>query len=184
MRTHLNINKFRLSTIYCRYLTINHRLSTLCYLAICYLLMGCAEKFEPKPLTYSQLLTGTEKKTWTLTTAKIFDSGTGSPDIKGTDLLDPCELDDQFIFYADDEKKLEYTNGATKCTATEQQILITDTWVLLQGVAKLDMGIPRLFGGYKLPFVVKSLTENTMVLEYYFGDIDASYRFTFVSNGK
>jgi hypothetical protein len=46
------------------------------------------------------------------------------------------------------------------------------------------MGIPRIFGGFKLPFIVKSLTETTMVLEYYFGDIDASYRFKFTSSGK
>lgn len=147
-------------------------------------LISCTEKWEPKPLTYTQLLTGKEKKVWTLTSAKIFDEGTGSSEIKGSDILDPCELDDQFIFYANEEKKVEYANGATKCRTSEPDILATDSWEFLQGNAELDMGIPRLFGGSKLPFVVKQLTETTMVLEYYFGDIDASYRFTFTSTGK
>jgi hypothetical protein len=145
---------------------------------------SCTQKFEPTPLTFTQLLSGTESKTWVLSSAKIIDSKNESPDIKGSDLLNPCELDDQFVFYANEEKKLEYKNGSTKCINSEPEILATDSWELLQGVAELDMGIPRLFGGAKLPFVVKSLTSSTMTLEYYFGDIDASYRFTFVSNGK
>ncbi len=145
---------------------------------------GCTQKFEPKPLTFTQILSGTVSKTWVLSSAKIIDSKNESPDIKGSDLLNPCELDDQFVFYANEEKKLEYKNGSSKCTNNEPEILATDSWELLQGVAELDMGIPRLFGGSKLPFTIKSLTESTMTLEYYFGDIDASYRFTFVSSGK
>ncbi len=145
---------------------------------------GCTQKFEPKPLTYTQILSGKEKKTWVLSSAKIFDEGTGSPEIKGSDLLNPCELDDEFIFYANEEKKMEYTNGSTKCTNTEPTIIFTDSWELLQGNAELDIAIPRLFGGFKLPFVIKSLTETRMEVEYYFGDIDASYRFVFTSNGK
>jgi hypothetical protein len=152
----------------------------------CIIVLGnsCTQKFEPTPLTFTQLLSGTESKTWVLSSAKIIDSKNESPDIKGSDLLDPCELDDQFVFYANEEKKLEYKNGGSKCTNTEPDLLITDSWELLQGSAELDMGIPRLFGNSKLPFIVKSLTSSAMTLEYYFGDIDASYRFTFVSSGK
>ena len=100
------------------------------------------------------------------------------------DSLEACQLDDQFVFYANAEKKMEYTNGATKCRTTEAEILITDVWQLTSANATLEMVIPRLFGGFKLPFIVKTLTENTMVLEYYFGDVDASYRFKFTSTGK
>jgi hypothetical protein len=157
-------------------------LTTLCLLAL--LSIGCEQKFEPKPLTATQVLTGTEKKTWVLTSAKIIDEKNESPDIKGSDLLDPCELDDEFVFYANEEKKLEYKNGSSKCANAEPDVIYTDSWELLQGVAELDMAIPRLFGGSIIPFTVKTLTTNTMVLEYYFGDIDASYRFTFVSSGK
>lgn len=146
-------------------------------------LSGCTEKLDPKPLTYSQLLTGTEKKTWVLSGVTIVDEKDPF-DLAGSDVLDACQLDDQFVFYANAEKKMEYTNGATKCRTTEPDILITDVWQLTSANATLEMGIPRLFGGFKLPFIVKTLTENTMVLEYYFGDVDASYRFKFTSTGK
>jgi len=144
---------------------------------------GCSEKIEPQPLTYTQILTGKEKKTWILASAVIVDEKQKF-DIPGNSLLNPCQLDDQFIFYANEEKKMEYANGATKCRTTEPDILITDVWQLTPANATLEIGIPRLFGGSKLPFVIKTLTEHSMVLEYYFGDIDASYQFKFSSVGK
>ncbi|MFN8345065.1 MAG: lipocalin family protein [Spirosomataceae bacterium] len=144
---------------------------------------SCTEKLDPKPLTYSQLLTGKEKKTWTLSSLTIVDQKDPF-DLAGNQVLDPCELDDQFIFYANEEKKMEYANGLSKCSNSEPDILITDVWQLNNATATLEMGIPRIFGGFKLPFVVKTLNETTLVLEYYFGDIDASYRFKFTSNGK
>jgi hypothetical protein len=151
--------------------------------ALLLLVGSCTQQLDPKPLTFTQFLTGTEKKAWRLSSATIFDLKDPT-EIKGTDLLDPCELDDQFIFYADAEKKLEYTNGATKCAANEPDMIATDTWELVQSGARLDIAIPRLFGGSKLPFVVKTLTANTLTVEYYF-DIDASYRFTFTAiSGK
>lgn len=146
-------------------------------------LSGCTETLDPKPLTYSQLLTGTEKKAWVLNAVTIVDEKDPF-DLAGNEVLDPCQLDDQFIFYANEEKKIEYSNGASKCRTSEPDILITDVWQFTNANATLEMGIPRLFGGFKLPFIVKTLTENTMVLEYYFGDIDASYRFKFTSTGK
>lgn len=154
------------------------------YTLYIFLLASCSQKFEPKPLTYTQLLTGTEKKTWTLVSAVITDLGNASPEIKGSSLLSACALDDQFVFYANDEKKLEYTNGLTKCRSTEPDVIYTDTWEILQGNAKLNMAIPRLFGGSIFPFVIKSLTATDMVLEFYFKDIDASYRFAFTSSTK
>lgn len=145
--------------------------------------ISCSEKLEPQPLTYTQVLTGKEKKTWTLTSATIVDEG-DKFDIPGNQLLASCQLDDQFVFYANEEKKLEYTNGATKCRSTEPDLLITDVWQFTPANSTLEMGIPRLFGGSKLPFIVKTLTETSMILEIYFGDIDASYRFTFASTSK
>ncbi len=144
---------------------------------------SCSEKLDPKPLTFSQVLTGTEKKIWTLKSLTIVDQK-DPYELAGNQILDPCELDDQFVFYANEEKKMEYGNGATKCRTSEPEILITDVWQLNNANATLEIGIPRIFGGVKLPFVVKTLTENSMVLEYYFGDIDASYRFSFTSSSK
>ncbi|MCU0339065.1 MAG: hypothetical protein MUE30_04215 [Spirosomaceae bacterium] len=144
---------------------------------------SCTEKIEPKPFTYSQLLTGTEKKTWTLSSATIVDEG-DKFDIPGRELLSACQLDDQFIFYANEERKLEYSNGSTKCRTTEPDLLFTDSWELTQANATLVMAIPRIFGGFLVPFTVKTLSENTLVLEVFFDDIDASYRFTFTSSSK
>lgn len=144
---------------------------------------SCTEKIEPKPMTYTQLLTGKEKKAWVLSSLTIIDQKDPF-ELAGNQVLDPCELDDQFIFYANEEKKMEYSNGSTKCRTSEPEILITDVWQLTNANATLEIGIPRIFGGFKLPFIIKTLTENSMVLEYYFGDIDASYRFTFTSSSK
>jgi hypothetical protein len=90
---------------------------------------SCTEKLEPKPLTYSQLLTGKEKKTWTLSSLTIVDQKDPF-DLAGNQVLDPCQLDDQFIFYANEEKKMEYANGPSKCSNNEPEILITDVWAV------------------------------------------------------
>jgi hypothetical protein len=153
-------------------------------MAILTLLMGmagCSETIEPKPLTYSQLLTGTEKKAWSLTSFQVIDEGEESSLVPARNLFNgTCEADDQYVFYANSERRYEFTNGASKCAPSEPDVLLTDQWTFTNANATLEFAFPLL--NAKLPFIVKSLTATNMTLEIYFGDIDASYRFVFTSS--
>lgn len=147
----------------------------------------CSEITEPKPLTYTQLLTGTEKKTWSLVSFEVIDEGEASGVVPATNLFNgACEADDQFVFYANAERKYEFINGPTKCSSSEPDVLLTDSWNFTNANATLEFAFPVLSTG-KVPFIVKSLTETSMVIEIYLDDIqgiDASYRFTLSSSTK
>ncbi len=145
-----------------------------------WLLGGCSEKIEPKPTTYSQLLTGTEKKTWKMVSIQVIDDGNASNVIPVAQLnADPCIKDDLLTFYADAERKLEASEGATSCQAGAPDIYLTDDWTLVNATASLTFYIP-LFDGKYLS-TVKNLTATVLTIELYFGDINASYRVTFNS---
>jgi hypothetical protein len=152
------------------------------------LFAGCSEKLEPKPITYSQLLTGTEKKIWRLVSFEVVDEGKKSGVIPIQNALDPCRSDDRYVFYADESHKLEYLNGTTKCSTTEADTLFEDSWTMINSNATLEFVIP-VFSGSVLPFTIKNLTETSMTVEIYYDKIyvepiDASYRFTFNSTTK
>ncbi|GAB2767891.1 hypothetical protein GCM10027275_07950 [Rhabdobacter roseus] len=150
---------------------------------------GCSETIEPKPLTYTQILTGTVKKTWLLTSFQVIDEGVESEVVPARNLFNgTCEADDQYVFYANAERKFEFTNGPTKCSASEPDVLLTDQWILTNANATLEFAFPVL-STQPLPFVIKSLTSNSMTLEIYldqvFGDdTNASYRFNFTSSSN
>lgn len=138
---------------------------------------GCTEKVEPKPITYSQLLTGAEKKTWRVVSFQIFDEGQGSGVIPiAQSGIDPCVYDDLCTFYANDERKFEASEGSLKCNATDPDIYVTDNWTLVNANASLEFYLPILNG--KFPWTIKNLTASVLTIEYYFPDINASYRFT------
>ena len=139
---------------------------------------GCTEKIEPQTPTYSQLLTGTDKKGWRMISFQIFDNGNASGVIPvAQSNINPCIADDIVTFYANDEHKFEASEGATKCNASDPDIYVTDTWTLLNANATLEFYLPILDGKY--PWTLKSLTANAMTIQYYFSDINASYQFTF-----
>ncbi|WP_345244273.1 hypothetical protein [Nibrella saemangeumensis] len=150
----------------------------LMLLAVAGLFSGCSEPLTPTPVTYSQLLTGTDKKAWRLTTIQVVDEGQASQTINIQSLYDPCIADDQYVFYANEEKRFEATEGATKCSAQDPDVFLTDSWALINAKATLEFVLP-LLTDQKLPFTIKNLTDKVMTLEFYFQDIDASYRFTF-----
>ena len=139
---------------------------------------GCSEKIEPTPVTYSQLLTGTEKKTWRVVSFQIFDNDQtrGVTPVTESDIPE-CEYDDLYTFYANDERKFEITEGATKCSADAPDIFYTDNWTLINADASLEFALPLL--GIKYPWTIKNLTANVLTIELFIPDLDASYRFTF-----
>lgn len=145
-----------------------------------WLLGGCSEKIEPTPVTYSQLLTGTEKKTWRMVSVVINDDGQSSGVIPASDLnINPCLLDDLITFYANAERKFEASEGATKCKPDGADVYLTDSWALVNANATVEFYIPVLGGIY--PWTIKNLTDKVLTVEYYFDDVNASYRFTFNS---
>ena len=147
------------------------------------LLGGCSEKIEPKPITYSQLLTGTEKKSWRIVSFQIFDDGNASGVIPAAQLDAPCVIDDLYTFYANDERKFEITEGASKCNANNPDVFYTDNWTLINADASLEFGLRIL--NLKYPYTIKSLTASVLTIEFYVPDINASYRFTFnATNSK
>ncbi|WP_373514947.1 hypothetical protein [Persicitalea sp.] len=166
---------------------ISNRLLTIILGLLTVGLAGCSEIKEPTPLTYTQLLTGKEKKTWSLTSFEVIDDGEESGPVPASQLFsNACEADDQFVFYANAERKYEYINGPTKCASSEPDVLLEDTWTFVNATATLEFAFPLLSSG-KLPYIVKSLTENSMTLEIYLDEldnVDASYRFVFTSASK
>lgn len=146
--------------------------------AVGWLLGGCSERIEPQPITYSQLLTGTEKKTWRIVSFQVFDQGEGSGVTPISESgVDACVTDDLFTFYADTERKLEISEGATKCDPADPDVFVTDNWTLVNASATLEFFLPLLGGKY--PWIIKNLTERVLTIEYYIPNLDASYRFTF-----
>ncbi|GAB3168059.1 hypothetical protein [Telluribacter humicola] len=162
-----------------------YKLKSVAALFLVLWLAGCSESIEPKPLTYTQLLTGTDKKAWTLTSFQIIDEGEESNVIPARNLFNnTCEADDQYIFYANSERRYEYVNGPTKCSSNEPDVLLTDQWTFTNANATLEFVFPVLVGNARLPFIVKTLTNTNMTLEIYLGELDASYRFMFTSATK
>ena len=144
-----------------------------------WLLGGCSQKIEPQPATYSQLLTGTTKKSWKMVSLEIIDAGQSSGVIRVEQSNIPrCIYDDLLTFYADANHTLEASEGATKCTSTDPDIYVTETWTLINASASLQFYIP-VFNAVA-PTVVKNLTSTVLTVQIY-QDIDLSYRLTFNS---
>ncbi|GAA4399304.1 hypothetical protein GCM10023187_10920 [Nibrella viscosa] len=148
------------------------------------LLSGCSERIEPKPVTYSQLLTGTEKKAWRLVSYQEIDEGQAYPvvgvqqyvtQVLGANL---CLADLQYVFYANEEHRYEVLQGANKCNAQLPDVLITDTWALVNSNATLEFFFP-LVTDQAYPFVIKNLTDRVLTIELYYQDINVSERYTF-----
>lgn len=148
-------------------------------------LSGCTEKWEPKPLTMTQMIAGKEKKTWKFHSIEIIDEGEVEGPISASEVYLPCSRDNEYIFYNNPDKTFEYTSGTIKCSPSDPDVFIKDSWSYTTADATLEFALPlALFGNiYILPFTVKKLTDTEIVLEIYFtkfyvDEIDASYRVT------
>lgn len=134
--------------------------------AICWVVLlstfSCTEEVKPKPFEYSKLFTGANSKTWAITRAVIREKG------KESELtLTSCEKDDRYIFYANEEKLFEVSNGVTKCDEEEDALLVSYVWGFSNANASLTMVIPHIFGNFIIPFIVKKADDDEMELEVY-----------------
>lgn len=139
--------------------------------------MACREEFVPEPFTYSQLLTGKVSKTWKMTGISIFEDGSPTQNIPLPE--NDCAFDDQYVFFANEEKRYEILNAALKCDETEGDIVVTDVWAFSNANATLEIILPILTTESRLPFIVKSLKEDRLTMEIYFDG--GSYRFVFTA---
>ncbi len=149
---------------------------------------GCSEKIEPTPLTYTKLLTGDTKKAWLFSSIIVIDDGVADPPLAARDVIPPCFADDQYVFHAGSERKFELTEGSTKCDPRDPDVYYTDSWTLINANAQLEFVFPVLTG-QQLPYTIKTLTANTLVVELYQDVLDPtgpkiSYRITFVASLK
>lgn len=135
----------------------------------------CTEYPEPKPYSYSKLLTGENSKTWELVGLQFRENGK-PPD--SFVLPEDCIFDDYYVFYATSDKRFEVQEGPSKCAEEDPDVFITDKWSLTSGTATLEMVIPIL-ANFRLPFIVQELTEKKLVVEIYFNDNNQSYRMIF-----
>jgi len=138
-------------------------------------LISCREELDPEPFTYTKLLTGEVSKTWRMTGISILEEGEATQNIPLPD--EDCVFDDEYIFYANDEKKYEILNGPLKCDEEETDVVVTDRWAFSNANATLEIILPILSIDFTLPFIVKSLTEERLVIEIFFDG--GSYRFSF-----
>lgn len=149
-------------------------------LIVLFMVSSCSETLEPTPQTYSQLLTGTENKTWRLTTIELLEGD--SPPYAFS--LPACISDDLYTFHAGDSKFYQVLEGASKCAPEDEDIVVEDSWALVNANATLNIIFP-LLADVRLPFIIKKLTESSMVIEIYFDEDDegnsSSYRMTFTS---
>lgn len=137
---------------------------------------ACSEEFQPKPFTYSKLLTGETKKTWRLAAFQF--RADGKPVESVVLPSNDCVFDDLYVFYASSDKRFQVNEGRTTCNVEDPLVIVEDTWSLVNATATLEMVIPFLTN-FKLPYIVQDLTENELAVEIYFNDDTESYRFVF-----
>jgi len=134
--------------------------------------VSCSEEITPKPFTFSKFFTGENSKTWKVT---FFEETLNSKVVDRFNVS--CVGDDQYTFYANPERETVFKSGATKCFNPPESSSITDSWSYQSASATLTMLFP-IFADTSIPFIVKDIDENDMVLEIFFGD-GGSYRIHF-----
>lgn len=137
--------------------------------------ISCSEEIVPAPYTYSQIFSGKNSKTWIFKSIILWEEG--KTDVNFT--LPNCIRDDRYILYANAEKTFEVTNGPTKCSPDEPDVIISDIWSFINAGATLTITIPFL-AEFNLPYIVREIDKNDMVLEIYINfEGTQSYRIAF-----
>ncbi len=143
------------------------------------LVAACSESKEPEPITFYQVFTGKTQKSWVVT--GVTWTGEGQSDINYS--LNACYADDEYIFYANADRRYQVTNGSRKCDSTEPDILVDDSWSFVNATATLTIAFPLLADG-PLPFYVRSVNDSKMELEIFIDqDNKYSYRIELKAEG-
>lgn len=114
-----------------------------CMIAFLWMLLGACSNDDAGP-SYSELLAGTDKKTWRIYSSTLY----------GNDVLDECFRDDDWIF--ERNSNVTWRNTTTLCT--NQPETQKSTWKISDDGQSL-----RFFSG---TYRVLSLTEDKMELQF------------------
>lgn len=148
---------------------------TIILAALVSTLLSCTEQPEVIPFTYTDIFTGGSSKSWRIRSIQLLQTG------KGTQTLgvDPCIGDDIYTFHNTPEHKFVVSEGSTKCSDSDPEIVVDDSWSFVNSNATMTIPFPLLGG--TVPFIVKEASDSRMTLEIYFSDDQGSYRFNFIS---
>jgi hypothetical protein len=136
----------------------------LVFIMIFTLLCGCSEEREVKPFTYTKIFTGETEKTWLLEQVLVKKAGTADQPLD----FSQCELDDRYTFKADEVRTFVVSNGLTVCEESEDPgDYVVDSWSFVNTGAVLSIAVPRVFGDFILPFIVREATKDRIVLEIF-----------------
>jgi hypothetical protein len=140
--------------------------------------LSCSEEETPAPFTYTKIFTGENSKTWRISRVVLREEGKADDEIS----METCERDDRYVFYNNDERLFEVTNGQSVCDSDEPHILVEYVWAFSNATATLNMVIPHFFGNFIIPFIVRDVTKKEMELEIFLDeDSTISYVFYFES---
>jgi hypothetical protein len=137
------------------------------------MLIGCSEEFNVEPFTYPQAFTGEEKKAWTVRSIQLQQTGQGTVTFN----LSGCALDDIYIFHNNAERSYQVTEGVTKCSPDDPNLIVEDSWSFVNTSATLTIIMP-LLSGSPLPFTLKEVDAAKMVIDIYLND-KTNYRINF-----
>lgn len=143
-------------------------------IAIVLVIAACTEEVVPVPYDFTQKFTGEVKKGWTIRSYQYLEEGKGTQ----TGRLDDCLSDDLYIFFANEERRVEIRDSDDKCVASDPDLLAEGTWGFSNTGATLTMPFP-LLGDGPIPFILRDIEDDRMTLEIFFNDNKASYRFNF-----
>lgn len=147
------------------------RLKFAVSIAVLIIFLSCSDDQEKVEPSFYQMLTGSSKKVWRMTSLQW--TGEGKSPL--TFSIPNCIRDDMYIFYANEERLFEVDNGPTKCDNNEDQIVISDVWSLNSATATLTLIFP-LLSDNPLPFTIRSLKIDEMVFDIY---IDNEQNYTY-----
>lgn len=147
----------------------NIRLSIILFKTV-FLLTACSESIDPAPTTFYHAFTGSSKKTWIITNFEWTGEGKNDTPLG----MYPCEADDRYTFYANTDRQYQITNGRQKCSASETDLVVDDSWSFVNATSTLTIYFPVISAG-PVPFFVRSVTDAQMVLEVY---LDQENRYT------
>ena len=144
------------------------------------ILTSCKEDNEVTPYTYSQIFSGEKQKTWVV--EDVLEAKVGEEGISFE--FPPCMLDDRYTFKADSERSFIVDNGSAPCAVgegedPEEDVYVEATWSFVNSGAVLTIPIPRIFGNFYIPFTVREVSSNRMVLEI-FADQEATISYQVV----
>jgi hypothetical protein len=144
-----------------------HKLSFFVFFALVIIATtSCSEDVKPTPFTFSKNFTGDNDKTWSIDKLVLRETGKKDQTLS----LETCESDDQYKFYANDEKLFEVYNGNKKCATDEDDLILSYQWSYASANANLTMVVPHIFGNFLIPFIVKKVDSDEMQLEVFLNE--------------